>query len=77
MIKEIRKDTDELVYEAEVKMKEIWIVEYCDINCDLQFTLKGAFATRELAEKYIDKQPYYSDLYRISKTFYCENEEGE
>lgn len=54
-------------------MKEIWIVEYCENLGDASpFILKGAFATRELAEKYIDEQVYPSDMYYISKTKYYE-----
>lgn len=36
-------------------MKTIWIVEYCEnVDDDSPFILQCAFATRELAEKYVD-----------------------
>lgn len=53
-------------------MKTIWIVEYCEnIDEDSPFELQGAFATRELAEKYVDEQNE-PDMYYISQTNYYE-----
>ena len=51
-------------------MKQIWIVEYCEnVDDDSPFILQCAFATRELAEEYIDRQDE-PDLYYLSTTFY-------
>lgn len=52
-------------------MKEIWIVEYCENfdDCSEYVEIQGAFATRELAEKFVNEQ-YDPDMYYISQTFY-------
>ena len=54
-------------------MKKIWIVEYCEnVGEDSEyFEIQGAFATRELAEKYVYEQAI-PDLYYITQTFYYE-----
>lgn len=52
-------------------MKEIWIVEYCEnVGEYSEYSeVQGAFATRELAEKYVDEQAI-PELYCITQTSY-------
>ena len=54
-------------------MKKIWIVEYCEnVGEDSEYSeIQAAFATRELAEKYVDGQPC-PDMYYISQTNFYE-----
>lgn len=53
-------------------MKTIWIVEFCEnVDDDSPFILQCAFATRELAEKFVDEQDD-PDMFYISQTNYHE-----